>query len=77
MNLTEGASCHRPCYDAGMCAPKDARGAAEIARRLLSRAYKQALSLHDQQHLLAELERDSKLVYHIGLTPPKVIKNNY
>lgn len=58
-------------YDTTVCMP---RGAGSEARRLISQAFTGSLTLLQQNRLLSELERDSRLVYHVGITPNKVLK---
>ena len=64
-----GESDHVIAYDGTVCIP---RGAGSEARRLISQAFTGSLTLLQQSRLLSELERDSRLVYHIGITPNKV-----
>lgn len=64
-----GCACvsHHPPHYHG---PEPALG-AEV-RELMSKAFKGPLIPTQQQQVLAELEADSRLVYHCGLTPQKV-----
>ncbi|XP_018912627.1 CCR4-NOT transcription complex subunit 11 [Bemisia tabaci] len=67
---------YKIAYDVTMCV---SNSAGLEARTLMTRAYKSALTLQQQQHLLAELTNDPKLVYHIGFTPnklPGLVENN-
>lgn len=64
-----GEADHVIAYDTTVCIP---RGAGSEARRLISQAFTGSLTLLQQNRLLSELERDSRLVYHVGITPNKV-----
>lgn len=60
---------HRPIYDITMCSSTNL---CWEVKRLLAQAYKQALTIPDQQRLSSALERDPNIVYHIGLTPSQL-----
>ncbi|KAK9292204.1 hypothetical protein L1049_020166 [Liquidambar formosana] len=67
---------HELLWDYGMCADTS-RGAA--VRDLIAKALKGPLAPLQQEQVLVELENDSKLVYHCGLTPrklPELVENN-
>lgn len=75
MNVVEPAT-FLPEYDASMCI---SNCAGAEARRLMGKAFKSVLTLQQQQHLVTELDKEPKLVYHIGLTPgklPDLVENN-
>lgn len=68
---------HRPMYDTSMASASEVK--TNESKILIVQAFKQALNLQDQQTLLKELEKDSNLVYNLGLTPsklPNLVENN-
>ncbi|CAG9810657.1 unnamed protein product [Chironomus riparius] len=67
---------HKPIYDNEVTAVQSNETEIE---KLVMTAFKQALTLQDQKILENELEKDSELVHHIGLTPAKLsdlVENN-
>lgn len=67
---------HKPMYDTTISSPNVVNS---DAKRLIALAFNEALNIQDRQLLLAELEKDPNIVYHIGLTPaklPDLVENN-
>lgn len=67
---------HLVAYDSSLSVPHDS---GTEAKKLMVKAYKNVLSLQQQQLLLTALDKDPKLVNHIGLTPsklPDLVENN-
>lgn len=74
--MTPNETTHKVLWDSSMCV--DNSHGHEV-RSLIKRACKHALTVKQQDFVLAEIEKDPKLVYHIGLTPPKLpdlVENN-
>lgn len=60
---------HKPIFDMNMM---ETHSTETEAKKLITMAFKQALTLQDQKVLEQELDKDPDLVYHIGLTSKKV-----
>mmetsp|Transcript_59843 Transcript_59843/g.81852 ORF Transcript_59843/g.81852 Transcript_59843/m.81852 type:complete len:437 (-) Transcript_59843:517-1827(-) len=68
--------CPQLLWEGGLC--QDNSKGAQV-RELMSKAFKGPLIPAQQQQVLSELEADSRLVYHCGLTPqklPDLVENN-
>lgn len=58
---------------------KNVGNAAAEAKKLIMQAFRQALSIQEQNILLSELVKDTNMVYQVGLTPsklPDLVENN-
>jgi len=65
---------HRVVWDSSMCTET-----GEDLRKLMQKAFEGPLLSTQQQKLLAEIEKDSKRIYHCGLTPqrlPELVDSN-
>jgi hypothetical protein len=60
---------HKPMYDAAIDPSKSSE---TEAKKLISQAFQQVLTMQNQNILISELEHDPNMVYNIGLTPAKV-----